>query len=151
MKSRKRDPRPTVLQTWMAPILLAFLFGLIGGVLALFLVSKDRGLHHAALVYQYNFGTSTALAPYSIIPTLLAVSVKLWFGAIEDVLKRVQAFTSMAYSPTGLSRSLLVEYSNAPLILSSIKAFKNSHWMLVLVGFVALATEICMAKNSFSN
>jgi len=131
----------------MAPILLVFLLALLGGILALYEVARDRGLYRAAFVYEYDVGSITVFAPYSIIPTLLAIITKLWFESIEDVLKRVQAFTSMAYTPTGLSRSLLAEYSNTPSVLTSVKALEHSHWMLTLIGIIALVTEICKTSS----
>jgi hypothetical protein len=115
-------------------------------LIALFIVSRRGGLHQQALVREFEISfadTVTRLAPYSIIPTLFAVGVKLWYGAIEENLRRLQPFLAMAVRPAPVSRSLLVEYANSPLAFMSFKAAKNSHYMLALVGLGALGTEIC--------
>jgi hypothetical protein len=145
-----KDSRPIVLRGWMGPLLLASLLALVGAILALYEVSIRGGLHQQALVHELDFAfadTITRIAPYSIIPTLIAVGVKLWYRAIEENFRRWQPFLAMTNKPAPVSQSLLVEYANAPLALMSIKAAKNSHYMLALVGLGALATEICKSSS----
>lgn len=132
-----QDARPLVLRTWMGPLLFIALVALVASVIALYVVSRRGGLHQQALVHEFDFSLANitvGLAPYSIIPTLFAVGIKLWHGAIEENLRRLQPFLAMAVRPTPVSRSLLVEYANAPLAFMSSKAAKNSHYMLALVG-----------------
>jgi len=149
LESEKRiDSRPTIMRSWVAPALLLFLASIAAGILALYKVSQNGGLHQSALVYEVEIGSHTAYAPYSIVPILFAISVKLWFGGIESTLKTVQPFASMLKTPKSISRSLLAEYANSPFVFTSIKALKNRHWVLVIVGFVALATEICQSHAS---
>ena len=131
------------MRSWVPPALLLFLASIAAGILVLYRVSQNGGLHQSALVYEIEFGENTAYAPYSIVPILFAIGVKLWFGGIESTLKRLQPFSSMLKKPKSISHTLLAEYANTPFIFTSIKALKNKHWLLVIVGFVALATETC--------
>lgn len=146
LTSTPQDARPLVLRTWMGPLLFISLAALVGAIVALYVISRRGGLHQRALVHEFDFSLAdiaVGLAPYSIIPTLFAVGIKLWYGAIEENLRRLQPFLAMVSRPAPVSRSLLVEYANAPLAFLSFKATKNAHYMLALVGLGALGTEIC--------
>jgi Protein of unknown function (DUF3433) len=145
-KKKSQDGRPLVFYTWMGPLLLIALLALMSAIVTLFVISRRGGLRQQALVREFEItfaDTVTQLAPYSIVPTLFAVGVKLWYGAIEESLRSLQPFLAMAVRPAPISRSLLLEYANAPLAFMSFKAAKNSHYMLALVGLGALGTEIC--------
>jgi hypothetical protein len=142
----KPPQKPILFRPWMGLLFVGALAALVGGIVALYKVSLGKGLQQRALVYEFDFSISnvaTSFAPYSIIPTVFAVGIKLWYGAIEEKLKRLQPFSSMLQHPTPLGNSVLVEYENAPMILGAIKAARHGHWLLVLVGIGALATEIC--------
>lgn len=89
-----------------------------------------------------------ALAPYSILPTLIAVGVKLWWGAIEEVFKRLQPYATMAKGSVGVSHALTVEYMNSPLLATVAKAVRNSHWLLAVISLGAFGTEICKNDSS---
>jgi hypothetical protein len=144
--ARDRDPRPVLLRGWMGPILLATLLALITALFVLFHMSRAKtGIHQSAFVYQLNLdvlGATTTMAPYSIVPTLCAVGIKLWFEAIGDVFKRLQPYITMSKAPTKLPNSVLAEYANTPTPFVSVKAIQHSHWLLVVIGLGALATEI---------
>ncbi|CAD0114041.1 unnamed protein product, partial [Aureobasidium uvarum] len=142
--SRSENPIPAILRTWMCPPLLVFLFVLLACIATFFQISRTSGIHQAPFVYEFKtqiFNTAAKLAPYSILPTLLAVGVKLWIAAVGDTLKRFQPYITMAEAPTLLTDSVLVEYLNTPTALVSLKAFRHSHWILALAGLGALATE----------
>jgi hypothetical protein len=143
---RDRDPRPVLLRGWMGPVLLLTLFALIAALFVLFHMSRAKaGIHQSAFVYQLSLdvlGATTTMAPYSIIPTLCAVGIKLWFEAIGDVFKRLQPYITMSKAPTKLPNSVLAEYVNTPTPFVSVKAIQHSHWLLVMIGLGALATEV---------
>jgi hypothetical protein len=134
---RDRDPRPVLLRGWMGPVLLLALFALIAALFILFHMSSAKaGIHQSAFVYQLNLdvlGATTTMAPYSIIPTLCAVGIKLWFEAIGDVFKRLQPYITMSKAPSKLPNSVLAEYANTPTPFVSVKAIQHSHWLLVMV------------------
>lgn len=138
----------------MGPLLLIFLFAILAALEALYEVSRGEGIHQSAFVYQFNLkvhNSVTTLAPYSIVPTLLAVLVKLWFEAIGETFKRLRPYTSMATTAATASSSILVEYANTPLAITFFKATKNSKWMLTLVGLAGFATEACEYSTTQRN
>jgi hypothetical protein len=107
-------------------------------------MSSKVGLHQAPFIYQMNLEIlqkSTILAPYKILPTLLALGVKLWFGAVGDTLRLLQPYISIVKRPVPTTKSVLAEYVNTPLAMVTTKAINNAHWTLALVGLGALATE----------
>jgi hypothetical protein len=109
-------------------------------------LSLDAGLYQASLVHQVHIDiaqTSAMLAPYSIIPTFLAIGAKLWFAMAGDTVQRYQPFIAMVKKPTELYRSISVEFLNTPLTLVSLKALRSSHWLLALVGAAAFSSEVC--------
>lgn len=141
-----RDQQPILLRGWMGPLFLLFLLALVGALVALYITSIRGGLIQKALVYQFNFTIASSLttfAPYSIIPTVFAVAVKLWFGAIEETFRRLQPFAAMSRTPAPVSQSVQVAYGGIPAVVTPIKALRNSHWLLALVGLGAIGTEIC--------
>lgn len=146
----KKDPRPVTLHAWIGALLLLFLVALIVTIAVLYTTSRTTGIHQSPFVYQMKMSilnSTTTLAPYSILPTLLALGVKLWFGAIGDTLKLLQPYVSMVKAPVPVTTSVLAEYVNTPIVMISVKAWRNSHLILAFVGFGALAAETCECSD----
>jgi len=113
-------------------------------------MSSTAGLHQAPFIYQMNMNLlqkSTTLAPYKILPTVLALGVKLWFGAVGDTLKLLQPYISMVKGPVPITKSVTAEYVNTPIAMATMKALINTHWILALVALGALATEFCQYNS----
>jgi hypothetical protein len=145
-EEKPKDPRPIVFQGWIGTMLGLFLVAMTAAIIALYTMSSTAGLHQAPFVYQMNLDIlqkSTTLAPYKILPTLLALGVKLWFGAVGDTLKLLQPYLSMVKGPVPTTNSVLAEYVNTPIAVATTKALSNSHWTLALVALGALASEFC--------
>ncbi|KAK6002785.1 hypothetical protein QM012_001535 [Aureobasidium pullulans] len=141
---KTKDPRPIVLQGWTGALLGSLLLLLTAAITVLYIVSVTAGLHQAPFVYRIDahiLETATTLAPYKIVPTLLALIAKLWFGAVGDALKLLQPYISMVKAPVAADKSILVEYVNTPIALAATKALNNAHWTLALVALGALASE----------
>ncbi|KAH0367722.1 hypothetical protein KCU65_g4437, partial [Aureobasidium melanogenum] len=138
------DTRPAVLKLRIGASLLCFLLLLLVALTVLYWLSLTTGLHQAPVLYQMHVNlaqASATLAPYSIVPTLLAICAKLWFAVAGDTVQRYQPYITMIRRPTELSKSISVEYMNTPTTLVSLKALKCSHWLLALIGAGAFATE----------
>lgn len=130
----------------------------MAGIITLFVKAQQAALYQTIFVYQKTFsigGSVTAdLAPYSVLPTLLAVIVKLWWGALDCTFRRLQPYVSMARRPTKAPEGLTLSYIDSVMLWASWKAFKNSHWLLALITMGAFFTEVCKymcccATNSF--
>lgn len=142
---KRKSSAPSILRVWMGVSLLATLVAVIAVLAVLYRLSQTVTLHQQALVYEAHLSVAsvaTSLAPYSIVPTLLAVGIKLWYGAVEGTLKRLQPFSAMLDRPRPLKDSIFVEYANSPLIFGSIKALRHSDWILAFACLGALGTEI---------
>ena len=141
------DWRPTILRRWTGLILIAFLACIAAALIALLVISKGPGLYQTAFIYQtvvsLDNSTGFDVAPYSIIPTIFAVAVKLWWGALEENFKRLQPYVMMAREPTKASRGVAISYINSPHIFASGNALDKGHWLLALVCLGAFWTEIC--------
>lgn len=144
-QEKRKSSAPSILKAWMGLLLLATLVAVIATLAVLYRLSQTVKLHQQALVYEAHLSVAsvaTSLAPYSIVPTLLAVGIKLWYGAVEGTLKRLQPFSAMLDRPRPLKDSILVEYANSPLIFGSIKAVRHSDWILAFACLGALGTEV---------
>lgn len=152
------DWRPAVLRGWSGISGLLFVSILMAGIIALFVKAHQAALYQTIFVYQKTFslgsGVTADLAPYSVLPTLLAVIVKLWWGALDSTFRRLQPYVSMARRPTKAPEGLTLSYIDSVMLWASWKAFKNSHWLLALISMGAFFTEVCKymcccATNSF--
>lgn len=144
-KDKGESSSPSILKLWMGLLLLATLVAVIATLAVLYRLSQTVKLHQQALVYEAHLSVAsvaTSLAPYPIVPTLLAVGIKLWYGAVEGTLKRLQPFSAMLDQPRPLKDSILVEYANSPLIFGSIRAVRHSDWIFASACLGALGTEI---------
>jgi len=128
-------------------MILVSLTALIATLAALFRTFQDSGISQSHLTSRPGLSTDnsslTSIAPYSIIPTLIAVGVKLWWDSMDQTFRRLQPFMSMARRPTPTTQSTSLSYINTPLIWTAGKAAQNQHFLLALVATAAVLTEIC--------
>lgn len=147
-----KDWRPLAVKGWGLSTLSFSIAAVLALIIALNRVSSSHGLYREAFVqpWKISIGTqhSFSLAPYSIIPTVIAVAIKLWWGALEMVFKRLQPYISMTAKPRPPVQGLTLSYIASPLIYSAGKAMKNRHWMLALICTGAALTEICRPPPS---
>ncbi|THV81641.1 hypothetical protein D6D29_05220 [Aureobasidium pullulans] len=140
------DARPAVVRLPVGALLTCFLFSLLAGLAVLYRLSSSTGFYQTSVAYQLQLHiaqTTATLAPYTIVPTFLAIGAKLWFAMVTDSVQKYQPFVAMMGRPAKLSESISVEYHNTPTALVSLKALKSSHWLLALLGVGAFASEAC--------
>lgn len=67
-------------------------------------------LYRSAFVYVSDIKVGslniTTLAPYSTVPTLVAVGIKLWWATMDSASRRLTPFLAMAKSPAPKSSAL---------------------------------------------
>ena len=139
------DWRPPSLRRWMGTLLVVFLTSIVAALTAMYNASQGHGLYQRALVAQtdvkvgnYRFGN---LAPYSIIPTLVAVFVKLWWEVLDDAFRTLMPFLSALNRPQKASRLASFSYAATPILWVSAKAAKRKHWLLTLVTLGTFTSE----------
>ncbi|KAF5861920.1 hypothetical protein ETB97_012319 [Aspergillus alliaceus] len=141
----KSSPESATKTNWVPrvlrlPTLLALLLCLVVvlvGVVVLYHFAQQSKLYKKAFVYQasisiFNKQVST-VGPFSMVPTLIAVGIGLWWGAIDNNFCRLQPFLAMAKRYRPLSESVYLSYQSSYWMWATIKAILNRHWMLVLV------------------
>ncbi|PVH89113.1 hypothetical protein DL98DRAFT_565261 [Cadophora sp. DSE1049] len=141
-----QDWRPKLLRGWLLGPLLLFLTALVIVISVLFAKYRRSGIYQSFLVSSVNIKVDNrsieALAPYSIIPTLIAVGVKLWWGSIDEIFRRLQPYVSMAVEPTKARSGTTLSYISSPLVWAVGKAARYRHWLLAVVATGAFLTEI---------
>ncbi|KAE8449814.1 hypothetical protein EG329_007291 [Mollisiaceae sp. DMI_Dod_QoI] len=144
--SKPKDWRPKILRGSLLAPLLLLLAALVITIAVLYAKYHKSGIYQSFLVSTLNFRIDNlsleALAPYSIIPTLIAVGVKLWWGSVDETFRRLQPYVSMAHHPSQSTRMAGLSYINAPLLWAVGKAATYRHWLLVVVATGAFLSEI---------
>lgn len=150
----KRDRmrwEPKVLSTWAICGLIFVLTALLATIAVLYWYSNSHGLYQSAFVYQveWNIGDYSLgyIAPYSIVPTLLAVIVGLWWGALESIFRTAQPFISMAKGPTTGGKGSGLSYQSSYLAWAGIRAINRQHWLLAFVCTGAFLSQIRKFEN----
>jgi hypothetical protein len=119
-RNTRTDWRPTILHGWSGASASLFMVALIVGISILYVKSKASALYQTFFVYQKTYsigkGITANIAPYSIIPTLLAIVVKLWWGGLEDTFKRLQPYVAMRRQPTKATRGIALSYVDSVLL-----------------------------------
>lgn len=146
-KAKPSDWRPQVLRGWLLITFLTIILGIVVTLATVYAKYRNTGLYQRFLVSSFDFDINNtsiqAFAPYSIIPTLVAVMVKLWWGSVDETFRRLQPYVSMAKEPTPNDKGTMVSYLSSPLVWAAIKAGKHRHWLLAVVATGAFLTEIC--------
>lgn len=147
--------------TWIPGVLrLATLLGLvislaavIVGIAVLYHFAEGSRLYQKFFVYQPNISifnkTVPTVAPFSIIPTLIAVGIGLWWSAIDDNFRRLQPFLAMANGRPTFSRGINLSYQSTYWVWAAFKSARNRHWLLFMVTLGATLTPICRNCTSF--
>ncbi|KAF1943901.1 hypothetical protein EJ02DRAFT_510651 [Clathrospora elynae] len=152
---KKHDPdwRSFTLRRRSGSLLVMLLLCVTAALIAVYAVSRKRPLYQGAFVYQSDVRIGnldiTTLAPYSIIPTLVAVGIKLWWTTIDSAYRRLSPFLAMARSPTlKASQGANLSYMTTPILWITLLALRKGHWLLALVTFGTLTSEILQVSMS---
>ncbi len=86
----------------------------------------------------------STIATYSIIPTLLAVCVGLWWGSMETDFRTLQPYLAMTRRPVTFANGVNLSYQSSYLLWAAIKAAFHSHWLLTFVCTGAFFSQACM-------
>ncbi|KAI0199994.1 hypothetical protein F4808DRAFT_471185 [Astrocystis sublimbata] len=133
---------------WVFIVLLFLLSAVLTVIAYLYWYSDAVGLYQTAFVYAFNisFGGLDLgdVNPASLLTTLVAVIIGLWWGSLDTALRRIQPYLILAKKPITKSRSegVLISYVSSYLLLAAWRAFKRTHWVLALVCTGAFLSEI---------
>jgi hypothetical protein len=145
------DWRPLTLRKWTGVLLGLFLTLIVATLVTIYIVAITKGLYQAGFIYQaavHLTGSTYYLAPYSIIPTLVASIVSLWWGSIQDTFKSLTPFLAMANGAKVPSEGATLSYINTPIVWITGLAIKKRHWFLAVVTLGALFTQVLQVSMS---
>ena len=147
--ANSKDWRPKILRWWLLGPLLVSLFAIILALALLYSFYVDSGISQIPLNSEFNLNRGNenfiAWAPYSVIPTLLAVGLMLWWDSMDQKIRQLQPLISMAKEATLLKNGLKLSYSATPILWIVWKAVRNTHFLVALVAFGAVLSHICQS------
>lgn len=128
-------------------LLIVLLLMLMVAIGVLYHYAQLQQLHQKAFVYQTSIRIGErsygSLAPYSVVPTLIAVGIGLWWGVIDTTFRRIQPFVSMAKRAVPQSSGVALSYASSYLLWASVKALLRRHWLLAIVCSGTFLSQIC--------
>lgn len=145
--SQSENGTPNLLRLPTLLILVTALIALIVGIAVLYHFSGMTGLYEKAFVWQIQLSSTnkglSSVAPFSIIPTLFATGISLWWGAIDDNFRRLQPFLAMCNKGTRFSRGPGLSYQSTFWVWAFVKALLNKHWLLAFITLGSTLSPIC--------
>ncbi|KAI1370420.1 hypothetical protein F4677DRAFT_364391 [Hypoxylon crocopeplum] len=145
-KARRAARPKKILKFWALVVLLFILISLLVTIAVLYWYNNAYGLYQSAFVYAIDVsvrGIDLGLvSPASIITTLIAVCLALWWDSIDTTLRSIQPFLALAKEPVIGSKGVSVSYRSSYLLWAAFRAVKRSHWILVSVCTGAFLVEI---------
>lgn len=127
--------------------LTSLLLAVIVGVAVLWHYAETAGLYEKAFVYQVRLsflsdGVSS-VAPFSMIPTVIATGIGLWWSAIDENLRRLTPFLIMSRGSPRLSHGAHLSYQSSFWLWACFKAAMNKHWLLSLLSLGTTLSPVC--------
>ncbi|KAI1412285.1 hypothetical protein F5Y13DRAFT_163244 [Hypoxylon sp. FL1857] len=139
-------PQSFTFGLWLLITLTLLLSVTLTAIAYLYWYSRMYGLYQTAFVYAFNITIGgvdlSNINPASILTTLLAVSIGLWWRSLETTLRRIQPFLSLAKKPVTGDEGLSVSYISSYLLRAVWKASRRRHWVLAAVCTGAFLSEI---------
>ncbi|KAI0521002.1 hypothetical protein F5B22DRAFT_653424 [Xylaria bambusicola] len=148
LNSAHTEKQSHTFSMWMFVILIFLLSAVLTAVAYLFWYSDAVGLYQTAFVYAFDVSVGGLdlgdVNPASLITTLVAVSIGLWWGSLDTALRRIQPYLVLANKPITRSSSegVSISYISSYLLWAAWRALKRSHWVLALVCTGAFLSEI---------
>ncbi|KAJ5888389.1 hypothetical protein N7495_008430 [Penicillium taxi] len=146
-ESQSENGTPMILRL---PALLALVLVLalvIVGVAVLYHYAENSRLYGESFVYQVRFSflssSVSSLAPFSMIPTVIATLLGLWWGSIDDNFRHLQPYLSLSKSDQPFKKGVDMSYQSSFWIWAAVKALCNKHWLLFLVSLGSTLSPIC--------
>jgi hypothetical protein len=137
---------PACLRLWVLVAFLSSLVSLTVAILVLFHFSNYDKLYRTAFVYKATVRIlqSATFAPYSIIPTFLAIGVSLWWQIIDKTFRRLQPYLAMSKQPVYIKHSSALSYQSSYLAWAAVKATMHRHWLLAVI---TIGSTICQIRK----
>jgi hypothetical protein len=127
--------------------MVVVLVAMVVGVGVLYHYAQASDLFQKAFVYQLDVsffsGSMSSIAPFSMIPTIIAVGIGLWWSAIDENFRRLQPYLSMAKHDPPYRQGVDLSYQTSYWFWAATKAAFNKQWLLFLVTLGSTLSPIC--------
>ncbi|KAH3984651.1 hypothetical protein HBH98_160680 [Parastagonospora nodorum] len=143
--SPKATPALPGLQKRYLILLLAYVLGLLAGVVALYESARRSGLHQTFFTYRAEinvFGDANTISPFAIIPTVLAIVISLWWESVDTTCRTIQPYISMYHGEEARTDTVRLSYMSCFWLWASLKALRERHWLLSLVTTTTFLMQI---------
>ncbi|KAJ5620837.1 hypothetical protein N7510_004821 [Penicillium lagena] len=135
--SQSENGAPKIFQLPLLLTLVIVLILIVVGVAVLYHFSMATALYEKVFVYGFQvsfFGNSlSTVAPFALVPTVVALVIGLWWGAMDETFRRLQPFLAMSKDSQPLSKGADLSYESTFWAWACMKALRNKHWLLALV------------------
>ncbi|RYC64314.1 hypothetical protein CHU98_g1918 [Xylaria longipes] len=142
--------KSTVFGIWPLIVLIIMLTVVTIAILTLYIYSQGHKLYQRAFVYTISVSVTGVdlgdVNPASIITTLVAVTIGLWWGSLDTNLRRAQPFLALAVGPVSGFKGASISYRSSYLLWASARAARRKHWLLFLVCTGAFLSQIPMSS-----
>jgi hypothetical protein len=143
------DWRPVALRLRTLLALIICLIALVVAIVVLHIFAEHSRLYQTVFVYQSAVTIFKrhlpVVAPFSIVPTAIAVGIGLWWNSLDSILRRLQPYLSQAKTSTRISHGAALSYQSSYWVWASVKAGFNRHWFLCFVTLGTCFSQICMS------
>ncbi|KAK5800176.1 hypothetical protein VI817_002388 [Penicillium citrinum] len=135
--SQSENGAPALFRLPALLSLATILIVVVVGISVLYHFAETSGLYEKAFVYQVkvsfiNNGLSS-VAPFAMIPTVIATAIGLWWSAMDDNFRRLQPFLAMSKGNPSISRGAGLSYRSSFWLWACAKAALNKHWLLAFL------------------
>ncbi|KAI0409293.1 hypothetical protein F4802DRAFT_243535 [Xylaria palmicola] len=136
----------TVFGIWPLIVLIILLTIVMIAILTLYIYSQGHKLYQKAFVYTVSVSVKGVdlgdVNPASIVTTLVAVVIGLWWGSLDTTLRMAQPFLALATGPVSGFKGASISYRSSYLLWASARAARRKHWLLFLVCTGAFLSQI---------
>ena len=137
---------PEILRDGLLRVFLASIIILALVLAVLFGVFHRKSISHMLLVAEsnqdYSDRTFAALAPYSVIPTLICLGIMICWASMAMTIRTLQPYISMARK-TALSPRDPAPYVNINLLWTLGSAAWNREYILSMVALCGILSQVC--------
>ncbi|KAF2466614.1 uncharacterized protein BDR25DRAFT_293541 [Lindgomyces ingoldianus] len=143
---------PRVLHLRTLLVLVFYLISLTVGLAILKHYADLSKLYQTAFVYQASFSVfnkrlSTS-APYSIVPTIFAVAIGLWWDSLDKTFRTLQPYISLSKRSRSIAEGAGLSYQSSYWTWAAVKAAKNKHWLLLILTIGSTLSQVFIISMS---
>ncbi|KAJ5574258.1 uncharacterized protein N7459_008685 [Penicillium hispanicum] len=150
--AQSENGTPTILRLPALLTLLVLLILVVVGVVVLYHYAESYRLYGKAFVYEVKLSFLSSglsgVAPFSIIPTVIATLLGLWWSAMDDNFRRLQPYLSMSKSSSPYKKSVDLSYQSSYWMWAATKAVFNKHWLLFLVTLGSTLSPVFVLQDT---